>query len=85
LQKVLLINGQTVLDYLVTGLHKEEAGAGHHAGYPSYSEGRDLEDQDSKPAQANSSQDPISKKPITKKGWWSGSSGKRTCLANVRP
>jgi hypothetical protein len=26
---------------------------------------------------ANSSQDPISKKPITKKGWWSDSSNKR--------
>jgi hypothetical protein len=28
-----------------------------------------------KPAQANSSVDPILKIPITKKGWWSGSSG----------
>jgi hypothetical protein len=25
-----------------------------------------------KPAQANSSRDPVSKKPFTKKGWWSG-------------
>jgi hypothetical protein len=32
-----------------------------HACNPSYSEGRDLEDQGSKPAQANSLQDPISK------------------------
>jgi hypothetical protein len=30
------------------------------------------EDVRSQP-QANGSQDPISKKPITKKGWWSGS------------
>jgi hypothetical protein len=34
----------------------------------SYSEGRDQEDHGSKPAWANSSQDPVSKKPITKKG-----------------
>jgi hypothetical protein len=33
----------------------------------SYSGDRDQEDCDSKPAQANSCQDPISKKPITKK------------------
>jgi hypothetical protein len=30
-------------------------------------------DCSSKPARANSSQDPILKNPITKKGWWSGS------------
>jgi hypothetical protein len=29
--------------------------------------------------------DPISKKPTTKEGWWSGSSSKSTCLASVRP
>jgi hypothetical protein len=41
---------------------------------PSYSGGRDQEDCDSKPALANSSQDPISKKKtIIKKGWWGGS------------
>jgi hypothetical protein len=34
---------------------------------PSYSGGRDQEDLGLKPAQANSSQDPISKKPITNK------------------
>jgi hypothetical protein len=34
---------------------------------PSYSGGRDQEDRASKPAQANSSQDPISKKAITKR------------------
>jgi hypothetical protein len=33
---------------------------------PSYSEGRDQEDQVSKPARANSFRDPISKIPITK-------------------
>jgi hypothetical protein len=44
-----------------------------HACNPSYSGGRDQEDQGSKPAQANSLWDPILKKPITKKGWWSGS------------
>jgi hypothetical protein len=35
---------------------------------PSYSGGRDQEDRGSKPAQANSSQDPNLKKTITKKG-----------------
>jgi hypothetical protein len=35
---------------------------------PYYSGGRDQEDRGSKPAQANSSRDPISKKTITKKG-----------------
>jgi hypothetical protein len=41
---------------------------------PSYSGGRDQEDLGSKPAWANSSWDPISKKPFfKKKGWWSGS------------
>jgi hypothetical protein len=37
-----------------------------HAYNPSYSGGRDQEDHGSKPAQASSSQDPISKIPITK-------------------
>jgi hypothetical protein len=41
-----------------------------HACNPSYSGGRDQEDHDSKPAWAKSSQDPILKKPITKRGWW---------------
>jgi hypothetical protein len=40
---------------------------------PSNSGGRDQEDSGSKPAQANNLQDPILKKPITKKGWWSDS------------
>jgi hypothetical protein len=39
---------------------------------PSYSRGRDQEDRSSKPARAKSSQDPILKKPFTKKGWWHG-------------
>jgi hypothetical protein len=39
-----------------------------HACNPSYSGGRDQEDRSSKPARANSSWDPISKKPIRKKG-----------------
>jgi hypothetical protein len=34
---------------------------------------RNHEDRGSRPARANSLRDPISKKPITKKGWWSGS------------
>jgi hypothetical protein len=41
---------------------------------PCYSGGRDLEDHGSKPAWASSPRDPISKKPITKKDWCSGSS-----------
>jgi hypothetical protein len=40
---------------------------------PSYSGGRDQEDLGLKPAWANSSRDPILKKPITKKSWWSDS------------
>jgi hypothetical protein len=38
-----------------------------HTCNPSYSGGRDQEDHDSKPAQANSSQDPISKNPSQKR------------------
>jgi hypothetical protein len=37
-----------------------------HACNPSYSGGRDQEDQGLKPAWASSSRDPISKTPITK-------------------
>jgi hypothetical protein len=45
-----------------------------HTYNPSYSGGRDQEDGGLKPAQANSSQDPVSKKPSQKrKGWWSDS------------
>jgi hypothetical protein len=39
-----------------------------HSCNPSYSGGRDQEDHGLKPAQANSSKDPIMKKLITKKG-----------------
>jgi hypothetical protein len=45
-----------------------------HVCNPSYSGGRDQEDHGLKPAQANSSQDLISKKPIKEeKDCWSGS------------
>jgi hypothetical protein len=44
-----------------------------HTCNPSYSGGRDQEDCSSKPVQENSSRDPISKKPFTRKGWWNGS------------
>jgi hypothetical protein len=44
-----------------------------HSCNPSYSGGRDQEDHSSKPALENSLQSPILKKPIIKKGWWSGS------------
>jgi hypothetical protein len=44
-----------------------------HAYNPSYSGGRDQEDRGLKPVQATSLWDSIPKKPITKKGWWSGS------------
>jgi hypothetical protein len=44
---------------------------------PSYSGSRHQEDRGSKPAWANSSRDPILKKPNTKKkGWQSGPSGR---------
>jgi hypothetical protein len=54
------------LKFLKNGVGMPRAVA--HACNPSYSGGRDQEDRSSKPAQANSSRDPISKKPITKKG-----------------
>jgi hypothetical protein len=40
-----------------------------HAHNPSYPGGRNQEDSGSKPTWANSSGDPISKRPITKKGY----------------
>jgi hypothetical protein len=50
---------------------KEEGGKEAHTCNPSYSGGRHQEDHSSKPAQANSLPDPISKKKtFTKKGWW---------------
>jgi hypothetical protein len=42
---------------------------GPHTYNLSYSGGRDQEDHNLKPAQANSSQDPILKKPITYCSW----------------
>jgi hypothetical protein len=45
-----------------------------HACNPSYLGGRDQDDHGWKPAQANSSRDPISKnKPFTREGWWRSS------------
>jgi hypothetical protein len=43
-----------------------------HAYNPSYSGGRDQEDNSSKPAQTNSLQDTTWKKTHHKKGWWGG-------------
>jgi hypothetical protein len=43
---------------------------------PSYSGGRDKEDYGSKPAWANSSQDPISKNTHPKKDWHSDLNGR---------
>jgi hypothetical protein len=45
-----------------------------HTLIPSYPGGRDQEDRGLKPAQANSSRDPVSKILSIKEGWWSGSS-----------
>jgi hypothetical protein len=56
-----------------------------HAYNPSYSGGKDQEDHLQSQPQANSSPDSILKKPIIKKGWWSGSKGRITCLASLRP
>jgi hypothetical protein len=47
-----------------------------HTCNPSFSGGRDQEDEGSKPTQENSFQDPISKIPNTKQGWQSGLSGR---------
>jgi hypothetical protein len=43
-----------------------------HVFNPSYSGGRDQKNHGSKSAQGNSSWDPTSKKPITKKSFWRG-------------
>jgi hypothetical protein len=64
----------TYRDQLIT-LSKNLYPAGHWWLMPviiSFSEGRDKKDRFSKPAQASSSKDRILKKPIPKKGWWSG-------------
>jgi hypothetical protein len=47
-----------------------------HTCNPSYSGGRAQEDHISKLDWVNSLQDPISKIPRTKKGWWSDASGR---------
>jgi hypothetical protein len=44
-----------------------------HTWNPNYSGGRDQEDHGLKSAQPNRLQDPILKKPITIKDWWSDS------------
>jgi hypothetical protein len=53
-------------------MYPQEAGRGQtpvaHTCNPSYSGGKEQEDHGSKPARANSSLDPISKKPFTKIG-----------------
>jgi hypothetical protein len=56
-----------------------------HACNPSYSGGRDQDDHGLNPAPDEEiGRNPISKKPITKKDWWRGSSGKHACLATMR-
>jgi hypothetical protein len=47
-----------------------------HTCNPSFSEGRDQEDRNSKPVQANSSQDPSLETPNTKMDWQSSPSGR---------
>jgi hypothetical protein len=64
---------QASLGYIGRTWLKEKANIVTHAYNPSYSGGRDQVDLGSKSAWANRSHDPISKKHITKKGWWSGS------------
>jgi hypothetical protein len=49
----------------------------------SYSGGRDQKIAVKR--QPHRQTDLISKTPITKKGWWSGSNSKIACLASVRP
>jgi hypothetical protein len=56
-----------------------------HTCKSSYLGGRGQEDQGLKPVKVNTSQDPISKIPSAKKGWWSGLSVKSACLASVMP
>jgi hypothetical protein len=54
-----------------------------HACNPSYSGGKDQEDHSSKPAQANSSKNPILKKNQHKKGLAEWLSSKNACLASI--
>jgi hypothetical protein len=51
-----------------------------HAYNPSYSGGKDQEDPGSKLDPGKQFERPYLKKPITRKSWWSGSSGKNACL-----
>jgi hypothetical protein len=46
---------------------------------------QETEDHGSKPAWTNSSGDPISKIPNTKKGWWNGSSGRALEVLSLNP
>jgi hypothetical protein len=55
-----------------------------HACNPNYLGDRDHENHNSRPAQVNSSPDPMSKILNTKKGWQSGSSSKSVCLTSMR-
>jgi hypothetical protein len=71
--KQVLYHGATTLPREFEMIYSLKLDPGAHAYTPSYSGGRDQKDCNSKPAQANSSRDPNSKKSITKKGWWSGS------------
>jgi hypothetical protein len=60
------LNGNKILDYLVKKRYRVLVA---HTCNPSYSVDSDQEEHRSKPARANSSQDPISsKEPITKIG-----------------
>jgi hypothetical protein len=56
-----------------------------HTCKPSYSGGRDQEDSSSKPAQANSWQDPILKKTITKRAGGVGSRCRPSVQTPVPP
>jgi hypothetical protein len=60
-------------------------GRGGHSWNPSYSGGRHQEDGDSRPARANSSGDPISKKIHHKKRLVEWLKWQNACLASTRP
>jgi hypothetical protein len=59
---------QKYLRYNPIKIYKIRLGVVAHACNPSYSGGRDQEDRGSRPALANSSQDPILEKTISNKG-----------------
>jgi hypothetical protein len=71
--KLLTINNNSEKMNLVVPIKNTTASWVPVAHACSYSEGRDQGNCGSKPAWANSSRDPISKKPIIKKCWWSDS------------